>query len=244
MGVGAIIADSFSILLGKFTAVMLMALVPTVIGLVISGVLIGWNVALGLNEPQFFDARDGIAFVLSILVNMVVYAIATGLLVQLAYDAKLRRPLKMDQYVSRALGAAVPITVLGLAAGILTAIAAVALIIPGLWVYAVFSVIAPAVVIEQAGFRGLNRSAELTKEYRWPILGALIVIGICGALVNLVGDFIMSTIGGGILINAILYAVLSAVVYGLGGIAVALIYARLRQIKEGISVDQIASVFD
>ena len=47
-------------------------------------------------------------------------------------------------------------------------------------------------------------------------------------------------IGGGILLSALL----SGLGYGIMNISLALIYARLREIKEGVNVDQIASVFD
>ena len=36
----------------------------------------------------------------------------------------------------------------------------------------------------------------------------------------------------------------SGFVYALGGIAVALTYARLREIKEGVNVEKIVAVFD
>ncbi|MBB4303986.1 hypothetical protein GGD81_003041 [Rhodobium orientis] len=244
LGVGKIIGDSFSILFGKFPAVIAMALIPTVIGLAISAALVGWNVALGLADPDLSGAGSGLAFVLQTLISQVVYAVTTGLLVQLAYDAKLKRPLRMGEYVSRAFSAAVPIAILSIVAGVLAGIAAMALLVPGLWVYAVFSVMAPAVVIERAGFGGLGRSVRLTKGYRWPIVGTLILIGICLVLISLAGGGIIALIGGSMVVAAGIFSVMTAFVTGLGGIVIALIYARLRAIKEGISVDEIASVFD
>lgn len=244
LGVGAIIGKSFSILFGNLFAVILMALLPAVIGLIISGPLVGWNVAVGLADPTFVGAGSVLAFVLSMLVDFVVYAISTGLLVQLAYDASLRRPLQFNRYVSRALSAAVPIGVLGLVVGILTALAAIAFIIPGLWVYAVFSVVAPVVVIERAGFGGMGRSASLTKDYRWPIVGTLFIMIVFAFLIGFTGAFIIGVLDGGLIVSAVLFSIVSAFTSGLFGISVALIYARLREIKEGVSVDQIASVFD
>ena len=244
LGVGAIIGDSISILFGNFIAVMTMALLPTVVGLLISAVFVGWNVALGMSTPGFTDAGGVISFVLSILIDLVVYAISTGLLVQLAYDAKLGRPLQIGKYISRALSAALPIAVLSLVAGIVVGIALIAFIVPGLWAYALFSLMPAAVVIEKAGFNGLERSVDLTKQYRWPIVGALVVVIICALLINVVGGFIMAFAGGAMVINAVILALMTAFTSGLGGIAIALIYARLREIKEGISVDQISAVFE
>ena len=55
----------------------------------------------------------------------------------------------------------------------------------------------------------------------------------------------MSPLSIGVLaVSILLYAAFTAVGTGLLSILTALIYARLREIKEGVSVDQIAEVFD
>ena len=251
LGVGSIVGGSFSILMGHFVTVVLLALVPTLIGLVLSGMMNGWGVALGSVQPAFTDGGQITAFVLSVVVQLVAYGVSTALLVQAAYDAKLERPLTPSRYTGPAMKAALPIAILSLIAGILTGIAFIALVVPGLWVYAVFSVMPAAVMIEKVGFGGLGRSAALTKDYRWPILGAIILVGIVNFLINLVATFVvglliasMGASGAGLVVAVLLLSVLSAVGVALGSIAVALIYARLREIKEGTSVQDIAAVFD
>ena len=170
---------------------------------------------------------------------------------QFSYDAKLGRPYDLGRYVRSSVSAVPVIVILTLISSIVIGLAAVVLILPGLWVYAVFSVMVPAVVIERAGFGGLARSTELTKGFRWPILGALILVGLCtGVLTFVIGfltGYIGSSIAGSVIGTVVMVlgvSALTAVSYGLSGIAVALIYARLREIKEGLSVDQIAAVFD
>ncbi len=246
LGVGSIISESFSILFSKFIPVILIAFVPALIGLLASGLLVGFGAALGQETPQFDGPGSAIGFVVVFAINMVVYAVTTALLVQLAYDAKLGRPAQIGRYLGPAFGTILPLVVLSLVVAVLFGIAAMFLLIPGLWVYAVFSVMAPAVVIERVGFGGLGRSARLTKEYRWPIIGAFLVLIICIIIINLVTGFVIGLIQavGGIAVSLVLYALLSAIGSGLGSILIALIYARLREIKEGISVDQIAAVFD
>ena len=174
-----------------------------------------------------------------------------ALLVQLACYAKLERPLKPRSYISPALAVAVPIAILGLLSGLLMVLGLVALIVPGLWVYAVFSVMPAAVVIERIGFSGLGRSAALTKEYRWPIIGASLLILIMNAGVGAIAVFAVGLLAGvlgssgvALVILAVTLATLSGIGYGLSAISVALIYARLREIKEGVSVRDIATVFD
>lgn len=251
LGVGSIVSESFSILMRNLVSVVVLALVPTLIGYAISGLLVGWGPALGVADPVFTSAGDFIPFGLSMVAQIVTYGVTTALLVQLAYDAKLGRSSPLGKYLGPALAAAVPIAVLGFVAGILMGIGLIALVIPGLWIYAVFSVMPAAVVIERVGFGGLGRSAALTKEYRWPILGAIILVGIVNIVISLIATFVVGLLvaaigigAGGIVIGILLLSAISAIGFGLSSIAVALIYARLREIKEGTSVRDIAAVFD
>ncbi|WP_346892534.1 hypothetical protein [uncultured Roseibium sp.] len=248
LGVGEIISDSFSILFGKFIPVIIVAFVPSLIGLLLSGMLVGFGAVLGTETPQYTGPGMAVANVLSGIIDIVVYSISAALLVQLAYDAKLGRPVQLGRYFGPTLSALFPLVVLSLVAGILAGLATIVFIIPGLWVYAVFSVMVPAIVIDRVGFGGLGRSAFLTKEYRWPIVGAMILIVICAVLITFAAAFIIGLIVNilpfGMILGIPLFAALSAIGAGILGIFVALLYARLREIKEGVSVDQIASVFD
>lgn len=251
LGVGSIISESFSILTRHFFAVVLLSLVPTLLNIVISGLLNGWGVALGISDPVAPDGAFVVRTLLAVVAQMVLSGVTTALLVQMAYDAKLQRPLQLGRYVGPALNASIPIAILGLGAGILAGIGFIALIIPGLWIYAVYSMMPAAVVIEKVGFGGLGRSAALTKGYRWPIVGAVVLLAIIGIIIGFAAVFLVGLLvsaiganGFGIVVGVLLLAALSTIGAGLGSISVALIYARLREIKEGASVRDIAAVFD
>lgn len=243
LGVGSLIKDSFSILFRYFFPIVLIAFVPSLLGVLLAGYLVGFDTVLSLEETE---ASSSGADALVNIVDLVVYSITTALLVQLAYDAKLKKPIRPAKYVGPALSAIFPITILGILVSLLIGLAALALIIPGLWVYAVFSVMEPAVVIERLGFKGLGRSEKLTKNYRWPIVGALALGWVCALIVIVIAlgisDYAMSS--DMLLVATLSYAAFTSVGTGLLSILTALIYARLREIKEGVSVDQIAAVFD
>ena len=249
LGVGSIVSESFSIFFRNFLVVLGLAFIPTLFGIVVSGMLNGWGYAVGdPSDLAFVTGPNWAAFALDMIIQLVVYGVTTALLVQVAYDSKLGRDLNVSKYFGPAIAAALPIALLGIVSGILAGIGFIALVIPGLWIYAVFSMIAPAVVIEKVGYGGMGRSAALTKGYRWPILGAIILVGICTALVTFAASFVAGLIGaaagGGLIMLIVITALGTAFGVGLGGISISLIYARLREIKEGVSVDQIASVFD
>lgn len=248
LGVGSIISESFSILFGNIVKITIVAFVPTLLGFIISGLLSGFDVALGITPADFSNPSAGIGQAVALLINMVVYAITTALLVQLAYDAKLVRPIQIGRYVGPAIKVAFPLAIQTIVVSILLVIGMLFLIIPGLWVYGVFAVVAPVVVIERVGFGGMGRSARLTKEYRWPIIGAVVLAIILTSILQFVAIFLagLVAISGtvGMVIAVVIFVAISALGAGFLSVLVSLIYARLREIKEGVSVDQIAAVFD
>lgn len=250
LGVGDIISNGFSILFGNFIKIMLLGFTGAFLGLIIQSAFLGFGVATGIEEPAALDFTSIlIGFGLSMVISLVIYGVVTSLLIQLAYDAQLGRQGNMGSYLKAALPAVLPIAVLALVVGILGMIGSI-VIIGGLWIYAVFYVVAPVAVIERGGFGSMSRSAELTKEYRWPIVGLFILVAILSIIMQLAGTFIIGLMTGladgiaGFVILGVIYALFTGVVYGFGGVIIALVYARLREIKEGVAVDQIVSVFD
>lgn len=246
LGVGKIVGDSFSILFSKLAPIMLLGAIPTFAVQALNLFAFGPAAVTG----EFVPGDDVNSILTSTLVstflNLVISALVTSLLVLLAYDAKLGRNVEISRYFGPALRALLPVALLSLAIGVLAGLGFLALVIPGLLVYAMFYVTVPAIVIEGAGFGGMGRSATLTKEYRWPIIGLFLLVSICAGLLNAVIAFIAGLLasGTGMLVMIALLSIGSAVVYGLMGVATSLTYARLREIKEGVSVESIASVFD
>ncbi|MEP4249558.1 hypothetical protein [Tateyamaria sp.] len=247
LGVGAIISSSLSIMFGNFGKVFLLGFAGAFLGFIINFLFLGFDAATG-SDPVVNG--NPTAFLLgslvSMVINMAIYGLITALLIQLAYDAKLGRQNSLSTYFKSALPAVLPIAVLSIVIGILSAIGAIALLIGALWVYAVFYVTAPVAVIERGGFGSMGRSENLTKEYRWPIVGLFILVLIVTIVLQLIGIFLVGVIAaiGGQFIAGVGLAMITGLAYALGGIAVALVYARLREIKEGVDVDQIASVFE
>jgi hypothetical protein len=75
--------------------------------------------------------------------------------------------------------------VAALAAGVAVAVAAFALIVPGIWLFGLWLVIVPAVVIERRGpFAALNRSRQLVTGRWWGVVVATLVCAIAVWLVN------------------------------------------------------------
>jgi len=245
LGVGDIIAESFSILFRNIPAVVLLCFVPTFLGFLIPYLFL---LPQGFGEPSIPGLPTVWAIIIEAILQIVVYGLAMALVVQLAYDSKLGRAIKIADYFGPAFRVILPVAIVSTIVGILVALASMVLVIPGLWLLAVFAVVTPVIVIEGGWFGAMGRSASLTKEYRWPIVGASIVIYICIFALAFLGEYLAGTLMSGpsgiTLWSVIVSSVTGTISTGLGAIMYSLIYARLREIKEGVSVDQIAAVFD
>ncbi|MEP5950143.1 MAG: hypothetical protein ABJ249_00970 [Lentilitoribacter sp.] len=246
LGVGAIISNSFSILFKNFPKVLALGFIGSLIVFLSDFLLLGANKTLSFGDPSASEPSNVGAFLASLAITMLIYSLTSALLIQLAYDAKLGRRNSIGTYIRFALPAVLPIAILSLVVGLLAAIGAIGLIIGAFFVYAMFYVMAPVAVIERTGFGSLRRSVQLTKGYLWSIVGLLLLIyltfTVLAAMFSFI-DVVLANIGGSIFAG-IATIILNGLSYAFGGIIGALVYARLREIKEGVDVDQIAAVFD
>lgn len=247
LGVGKIIGDTFSLFFGRITSIFTLVFLPTLVIVLIQYWL---TPTVDPDNIQAFNPDDYSVGgqLVSIVVSMVGMSLISALIIRLAYDAKVGNPMRPSAYFSSAIAVIVPLVICTLVVTFAASIAMIALIIPGLWVYAVWCCVTPAIVIENAGFGSFGRSAQLTKEYRWPCLGALIVVGICAYIPILIIAMLFGfgAAAGGFTLGiffVIVNTVATVIYMAALGICVALIYARLREIKEGTSVEQLAEVF-
>lgn len=246
LGIGQIIGGTFETLRGNIVAVALLGGIPSLISLLLTWVLFGEGFVTGDFTEGPTDLPAGIfisVFLLSVL-SFAIYGFALALFVQLARDFKLAQPVQPMRYVEAALASVVHIVVVTFIISLLASIGFALLIVPGLWVYAVYFVAIPAVVIERAGFGALGRSISLTKEYRWPIVLLMIIGGIIAIVISMVGTLLAEFVPGGVIVDLIVSTVVYAITYGFFGIMMFLIYARLREIKEEFGEEDLVSVFE
>lgn len=251
LGVGAIVGETFSIFFKKIHLVLLLGFIPALIEVIMNNLVVGQSFdnigSTGFDNTAFYTG-----VIVSVLITLLAYAITTAMMIQFAYDAKLGRAARIGSYFSAAVVNLPAILVLSIITTILYSVGLLLLVVPGIWVYAVFSVIVPAIVIDKAGFGAMGRSATLTKNYRWPIIGALILMILCIVLVVFVITFAFAAVFGfsGLADPtaalgpwAFFEAALNAISYGWLSITIALIFARLKEIKEGVSVSDLVDVF-
>ena len=133
--------------------------------------------------------------------------------------------------------------------GWLTALVVMAVVLAAL---VILSVAIPAIVVENRWFSAIGRAWHLTEGYRWPVAGfivtmILISLGIAlafGAVIGGLGATIGGDFGVGIVIAQILNFAVQILVTALFLIAYAVLFTRLRTIKEGAPTDDLAATFD
>lgn len=290
LGVGAIIGGSFAIFFRRIPAFILVAFAPLLAMQAVSGV-VGRTL---ISTVQGFAANPAahgglsptiLAFVaVTSGLSMLTMAASAGLMVQIAYDASLGRPVRLPTYVrtgSRRLpmlsacslllvlamgllfaGPVVSVYLLlphGALSGLAKAVLTFVLSLPTVWLAVVVSAFVPAVVIEGAGLDAFRRSAALTSGYRLPVFGCLVVLGVCtiaftmvlqgcsAALVFWLAPKLFGALAyfivRGLLTSVFLQSVPLAICLGLFFAGVALIYARLRELKDGGSIEVLSEVF-
>ena len=200
-------------------------------------------------EAEFLVGQGVIA-----LLSIVSVLLATAVCFKAVADAYLgvepewRRSLR---FAVRRLGGLFGVAIVG---GVLVALATLALIVPGIWLFVMYSVAVPALLLERIGpIQALRRSFRLVRGRWWPTAGALVVgyllISILGALVtavimvvpavvaedNTLAGAVGAVVGG--TVGSVLTTPYSAAV-------VTLLYFDLRVRKEGLDLQLIAEGAD
>ncbi len=128
-------------------------------------------------------------------------------------------------------------------------------IVPGVIMVLVWFVAVPAEVTERTGvFGAFSRSADLTRNHRWSLLGLVVVYIILSAVIGgvigaVLGGVIFGALGvAGTEPTVLLQVAVSLIVQPLQTMiataGIASVYYELRSIKEGIGPETLAAVFD
>jgi uncharacterized membrane protein len=122
------------------------------------------------------------------------------------------------------------------------------LIVPGIIIYIMLILSVPVLVEERRGvFGSMSRSADLTKGSRWRIFGLLVLFVLFYFIVSaIVGALSMVALGLSDLtvVSAAFAALVSALTALLVAAMLAALYVELRTVKEGATVETLASIFD
>lgn len=182
---------------------------------------------------------------LTVGVALTVLEIAIGgVLCLAALDAMIGKRHALSEYVAQTLRHLFPVVAISLLLGVATVVAATFLLIPALYVVARYLPWLPAALFENLGWAGLGRAQDLTRDYRWPLVGSIVVVGLAIAAFYAAMTPIAALISGNVITALLVDGFLSALILCIFSTFTAAAYLRLREIKEGASLADVAATID
>ena len=249
LGVTDILNEAFSMLFRNLPTLGLIILIPSVFETVVTALTYGLSpdpssANASLNVGWNLDTTSLTTLAMTLLMIFLA-GFGTAALTHAAFAARIGNSINIAASMHRALQHAPVVIVCLVLSSIPIAIGLMLLIVPGLLLMAMLMVLIPAIVIENAGFGAFSRSSDLTKGYRWPIVGLLALYFVAFLCISMGFSFVMAPLllagsAGQIAILA-LNTILNAFFYGIGGLLAVLTYERLHDLKEGSSAS--AEVF-
>lgn len=188
----------------------------------------------------------------AVFVSIVCYQLLTAAVAYGVIKRLRGQPVQIGACFAQAFKRFIPVMFTGLLGAILTWLAGLLLVIPGIIVMLNFWVAVPVCVVEELGASAsLSRAKSLARGHRWKILGILLVAAVIVVVIQQILGFVIGLVtpsrslmtavvpmGVGLLvINQALFTTLTAAV-------ATCVYYYLRVVKEGADIDQIAAVFD
>ncbi len=192
-------------------------------------------VALVLNAPSLVIGFVDGGFVVALVVGVVTHILLTVSLtigtLQAMAGARPGFTALLQQINRPDLG---KLLALGIVQQVVIILGLMAFIAPGLYVLSLWMVAMPAIIVERSTVGGaLDRSAALTRDRRWLVLGIFVLVAVPAILaIEIVG-----ALTGIAIVSWLLEAALSTVLVSLAVV----FYALLRGEKEGMTPQQIAA---
>lgn len=233
---GSVFARSFSTLSARFGPLfgsVLILYLP-----LIAATALVYQASLGDSLPFAVLALGVVAFV--ILIPMSSAAVIRGVFLHQRGEA-----VGLED-CWRGLGPVLlKVIVLSIAVGILTWLGYVFCIVPGFIVQAGLFVAIPALVVERSGVSdAFNRSWSLTEGHRLPIFFILLGLGVLTFAIAFAVGMLLGYFGLPQMVVEVLTQIVQALVTTLQAVVTAVVYFDLREIREGLGLDDLASVFD
>jgi hypothetical protein len=236
--IGPVLTRSATILSQHFLIFFLIGVVANLPSLVVG--LSGQSFTPGATPTT----QGTVILIISGVLSYVLSMISQAVMLHASFQAMRMRPVNVGESLKVGLSRVIWVVLLAILMGILAGLATLALIVPGLIVITMWFVSTPACVVERTGpWASMRRSAALTKGHRWKVFGLLLLLIVGMGLIAGLLQLLLAQVGSPILVllGTLLLGAITTAYYS---IAVVTTYHDLRVAKEGIDIEQIASVFD
>lgn len=237
--IGRILQNAFRVLIGNIVPFLGVTLVLSVIP---TFFLQRWMTAAVGDDPLGMFTSP--AYWLSLLAGILGGVILQVMLTRTAIRHLGSAPADFGDALVTAIRLFLPVIFMTIISGFAILIGLIFLIVPGVILYLMWIVAVPVMVEEDRGMiESLARSAELTKGSRLMIFLTVILMMVIASVVG--GIFALPLAFGNISDASIAGQAIGGGIGALIGPAmIAALYVELRTVKEGYSLESLASVFD
>ena len=209
------------------------------LGIVIIAALPGAIIAFAAANGQSYGGS-----LLGQLLQLILGMAAQGAMTYGIYQVLRNKSTTISDALSRSMVNIVPMLLASILVGFGVALGLCLLFVPGIMLMCLWSVTIPACVVEKLGaIASIRRSAALTRGYRWPIFGLILLLGTAVIVIGVIFSGLVIILTGSAPVAALMTALLSAIPQALNCVMTAIIYYDLRCIKEGISLENLVDVF-
>jgi hypothetical protein len=187
---------------------------------------------------------------LTVVVTVLATTFLSGFLTVVIGKAVLGRPVRAGEVWTEIRPLLLPLLGLTIIYTLIVVVGLIVFIIPGIWLYVMFALATPALVLERGRiFTALGRSRLLVRGSWWRTFGILLLAAIIAAIISMIialpfdllgggaalGNSAMST--GGIWLSALGGVVAGAITYPFSAGVTALLYIDQRMRKEGMDIE-------
>jgi hypothetical protein len=171
---------------------------------------------------------------IALAVNVVAGTLYQGMVVGLVRDVQDGSRDSSVGALMRSVAPVVPPLIgAGLLSGLGVGAGAVLFVVPGLVLLTIWAVIAPVIVVERSGvIDAIGRSRSLVRGNGWRVFGAIVVVFLITFIAELVLSAIGASVANGAVVRIVFNAVAATLTAPIGALLAAVLYFRLRAIRE------------
>ena len=180
-------------------------------------------------------------FVVSFVLGLTITFLYQGMVVALVKDVQDGR---RDHSVGELMRLVLPVLMPLIGAGLLVALGAgiglLLLVAPGLYLFTIWSVTAPVIMVERRGvFDALGRSRQLVRGNGWPVLGVILVAVLIGLVAAILLAVVADAVADGEIVEAVFSTLAATLTAPIEGLLASVLYFRLLELQaEPASVPQ------
>jgi len=246
--IGNVLGTSFAVIGRNIVPFLLLAIVISIPSIIINR-MVGvdpqvYQEQINQQQTLYFASYSSPGSWFSLLVSIVTSSLVTAALVYGTFQDLRGQRAAIGDLVGRGFSSLIPVVLAAIAYSLLLIVGTILLVVPGVMLATALWVYVPVIVVEKTGVgASFTRSRALTKGHRWAILGLYLIV----LAVVFAAQFVLTLV---------LHVSLAALAYHWAAIPIQIFYLvfiavmsavgynYLRAEKEGISVAEIAKVFD